>query len=133
MMCANTPENTFVSFFYGVIDTERKRLTSCNAGHHPPILVRRDGRTKRLICGGGVLGVLADWRYEEDALELEPGDQLLMYTDGISESVNAGGEEFGERRLVELVLGTEGAGPTELTASVVRRVGDCNGGDFEDD
>jgi phosphoserine phosphatase RsbU/P len=133
MMCANTPSNSFVSFFYGLIDTRTKRFRYCNAGHNPPILSRRNGLPKRLDCGGGVLGVFAEWSYEDDELEIAADDRLLMYTDGVTESENARGEEFGERRLIELVVGLQFSGAIELSEGVVRSVREFNNGRFEDD
>ncbi len=105
----------FISFFYAVIESQTKRLTYCNAGHNPPILVRAlslrervaEGRvrdSRRLECGGGLLGVIEHWKYDEREIRLRSGDRLLMYTDGITESRNTAGEEFGEDRLIDLVL-----------------------------
>lgn len=133
LMCANTPANTFVSFFYGVIDTRSKRMTYCNAGHNPPILCRQPAFTDRLDCGGGVLGVLTDWPYIEREVQLASGDRLVLYTDAVTESRNAEDEEFGERRLINLVLALQAAGPKELTESIIRAVSQFDHGDFEDD
>src|SRR5262249_37311156 len=87
-LCASTPLHTFVSFFYAVINAERKRLTYCNAGHNPPILFRRNGFTQTLDCGGGILGVFEDWKYAQQEIALNLNDRLVMYTDGITESRN---------------------------------------------
>jgi phosphoserine phosphatase RsbU/P len=59
--------------------------------------------TQRLSRGGAVLGVFAHWQYEEEEIRLSSGDRVLMYTDGVTESHNAGGEEFGENQLLDLV------------------------------
>jgi sigma-B regulation protein RsbU (phosphoserine phosphatase) len=133
MMCANTPSNAFVSFFYGIIDTKLQRLTYCNAGHIPPIMLRRDGSTERLACGGGILGVFKDWKFEQDEVQLTTGDRLLMYTDGITESPNSLGEEFGERRLIDLLPSLRGIEPVALTETVVHAVSQFNNSRFTDD
>ena len=133
LMCANTPSNTFVSFFYGVVDVATRRLTYCNAGHNPPVLFRRHTRAERLDFGGGVLGLFADWQFSEGEVQLTSGDRLLMYTDGITESQNAEGEEFGERRLIDLVLAQGCLNPKELTERVVSHVKEFNNDHFEDD
>ncbi len=99
----NVSENKFITFFYGVVDTANHRLTYTNAGHNAPLLVRRDGSVFCLSSGGVILGILPDYQYSQGSIELQPGDQLLLYTDGISEAMRADGEEFGEVRLQQLL------------------------------
>lgn len=133
MMCANTLAHTFVSFFYAVIEADRKRLTCCNAGHNPPILSGRNGSVRTLDRGGAILGVFSDWRYEEEDVHLDAGDRMLMYTDGVTECRNAEGEEFGERRLIDLAVRMRHSGPVELTDALLRNVTQFSNGNFEDD
>jgi sigma-B regulation protein RsbU (phosphoserine phosphatase) len=99
----NVSENKFITFFYGVVDTANHRLTYTNAGHNAPLLVRRDGSVFCLSTGGVILGILPDYPFAQGSIELQPGDQLLLYTDGISEASNTHGEEFGEARLQQLL------------------------------
>lgn len=99
----NVTENKFITFFYGVVDTVNHRLTYTNAGHNAPLLMRRDGRLFALSQGGVILGILPGYQYTQGSIDLQPGDQLLLYTDGISEAINANGEEFGEARLQHLL------------------------------
>jgi phosphoserine phosphatase RsbU/P len=132
-MCVSTPLNTFVSFFYAVIDADRRRLTYCNAGHNPPILSRRNGLTQTLDCGGGILGVFENWKYAQQEVPLDLHDHLLMYTDGVTESHNAAGEEFGERRLINLALRLGNSEPIEITETLLLAVTEFNNGNFEDD
>src|SRR5262249_29175522 len=103
-VCGTVSSNKFITFFYALMDMEARTLRYANAGHNPPILARRDGSWTRLSEGGVVLGVLSDRRYSQGEVTLSPGDRLLLYTDGLSEAHNATGEEFGERRLIEMVL-----------------------------
>jgi len=77
-------------------------LTYCNAGHNPPLFFR-NGDCQRLLAGGTVVGIFPDAEYEQATVDFQPGDLLLAYTDGIVESVNEYGEEFGEDRLIELI------------------------------
>jgi phosphoserine phosphatase RsbU/P len=132
-MCASTPLHTFVSFFYALIDANDRRLTYCNAGHNPPILFRRNGSTQTLDCGGGILGIFEDWKYAQQEIALDLHDRLVMYTDGITESHNAAGEEFGERRLINLTIRLRDSEPIELTEALFRAVSEFNSGNFEDD
>ncbi len=99
----NVSENKFITFFYGLVDTVNHRFTYTNAGHNAPLLMRRDGSVFALSQGGVILGILPGYQYAQGTIELEPGDQLLLYTDGISEAANADGEEFGEARLQQLL------------------------------
>jgi sigma-B regulation protein RsbU (phosphoserine phosphatase) len=95
----STDRGKFVTAFYGLLDFRNRVLTFSNAGHNPPILVRRDGTIEQLLEGGVAFGVLPDAHYEERPLALRPGDVLGLYTDGISEAESPSGEHFGQRRV----------------------------------
>jgi serine phosphatase RsbU (regulator of sigma subunit) len=97
-----TNENKFATFFYGLYDDVRQTLTYCNAGHNPPLHFK--GREIiRLSTGGTVVGIFADSKYEQETIHLSAGDLFVAYTDGIIESINEYGEEFGETRLVQII------------------------------
>ena len=98
----NSPLNKFVTLFYADIDPETGEVCYSNAGHNPPILLRKSGETLRLEAGGLPVGVMPGSRYVEEKVVLEPGDVLVVYSDGISESVNLADEEFGDVRLIEV-------------------------------
>ena len=100
VLCANIATGKFVTLFYAVLDAERGLLQYTNAGHLLPILVQADGEVRELRNGGAVIGVFPEWKYEDSVVQLRPGDRLLLFTDGITEAGLAGGEEFGEQRLV---------------------------------
>jgi phosphoserine phosphatase RsbU/P len=97
-----TSANKFASFFYAVYDNARASLTYCNAGHNPPLFFGAQGY-RRLTTGGTVVGIFPDAEFEQETVQLQGGDIFLAYTDGIIESVNEYGEEFGEQRLISLV------------------------------
>jgi sigma-B regulation protein RsbU (phosphoserine phosphatase) len=97
----NRPEQ-FITFFFALFDNATHTLLCTNAGHNPPMLFRRDGTLVRLDAGGTPLGIFADQEYGQQALVLGSGDRLLLFTDGVTESCNAKGEEFGEDRLIDL-------------------------------
>lgn len=92
----------FTSFFYGVLNAEKKEFTYSNAGHPPPIIIRNNGEIYHLSNGGLLLGVEPNASYQQAKVQLEKGDVLLLYTDGILETRNAFGEEFGESRLIDI-------------------------------
>ncbi|HZS48804.1 MAG TPA: SpoIIE family protein phosphatase [Blastocatellia bacterium] len=97
----NSPDNKFATLFLGVLDTETGNLVYSNAGHNPPILIRAD-RVDRLEVGGVPVGLLPESTYEESTVKIEPNDILLLFSDGITESVNESDEEFGDARLIEV-------------------------------
>ncbi|MCB1059284.1 MAG: SpoIIE family protein phosphatase [Calditrichaeota bacterium] len=97
------PPDSFVTAFYGVLNRKYNVLTFANAGHNPPLLYRKGEPPRWLSNGGPILGVLPDAGYQQDQIELIPGDVLLLYTDGVTETKNDADEEFGEDRLAELV------------------------------
>ena len=96
--------NNFVSFFYGEVDGATGRLESVNAGHNPPLLVRASGEVERLKADGLILGVFAGVKHKQSENVLNPGDLLVAYSDGVTETMNETGEEFGEERLAGLLL-----------------------------
>jgi len=132
-LCRHTPLDRFVTFFYGVIDTDRRTLQYTNAGHNFPILVRADGSIERLGTGGLVLGVNADARYAQDSVALRSGDRLVLFTDGITEAERSDGTDFGDDRLVETVRALRGDSPRRMVDAIVHRVCEFTGGVFRDD
>ncbi|HVV47669.1 MAG TPA: PP2C family protein-serine/threonine phosphatase [Bryobacteraceae bacterium] len=107
LLCMKTARERFVSLFWCYLNPEGNRLSYINAGHLPAVLVReRFGRADiwRLEQGGGpVLGVLPGARYRQAEVDIEPGDLLVIFSDGVSEAANAEGAEFGEDGIVESV------------------------------
>lgn len=97
-----TAANKFATLFYALFDERLQTFTYCNAGHNPPLYFSR-GQVRRLKTGGTVIGIFADSKYEQETIHSFPGDLLVAYTDGIVESMNEYGEEFGEHRLVQLI------------------------------
>ena len=96
-------QGRFVTLFYGVLFPDG-RLTYCNAGHNPPMLVTRS-RVERLETGGMVLGLFDGTPFEEGSVVLAPGDFLVTFSDGVSEAMDKEGEEFGDERLLESIAG----------------------------
>ncbi|HEV8131300.1 MAG TPA: SpoIIE family protein phosphatase [Acidobacteriota bacterium] len=98
----NTSPEKYATLFYGRYNSETCSLTYCNAGHNPPLLFN-DGSVKRLEAGGTVVGLFDSSSYEQSQLILNRGNVLVFYTDGLTEAEDPHGEEFGEKRLVELI------------------------------
>jgi len=96
---AHTTFDKFITFFYAEINIDEFTLTYANAGHNPPFLYRRDGSCMSLEKGGLLLGMMPNLTYETETIQLKPGDQLLMFTDGVTEAMNTLEMEYGEWRL----------------------------------
>jgi phosphoserine phosphatase RsbU/P len=131
-LCANIASGKFVTFFYAVLDAEARTLTYENAGHLPGLLLRSNGTTETLQGGGAVLGALPDWTYRDYTAQLQPGDQLLLSTDGITEAENAKLEEFGDERLLEAARACHGSA-LEVQRAIMQQVTAFCGGNFRDD
>ena len=99
----NSPSNKFLTLLYGELDTDKGELSYSNGGHNTPLLVRGSGDIARLDKGGLPIGLMPGVSYQEDTVRFEPGDVLIIYSDGITESINERDEEFGESRLIEVV------------------------------
>jgi sigma-B regulation protein RsbU (phosphoserine phosphatase) len=99
----STPAEKYATFFCAVYDDQRGRLVYTNAGHLPPILVR-EGKTIALDPTGMVIGLLPNFSYEQHIIDLQPGDLLAAYTDGITEAENASSEQFEAKRLTALLI-----------------------------
>jgi phosphoserine phosphatase RsbU/P len=133
ILCDLTPVSKFISFFYAVLDSQDHRLTYCNAGHNPPLLVRADGRSSQLEAEGAVLGQFPDWRYEQSDAEIRSGDTLLLFTDGLVEACDADQESFGEHNVVRIVRENPNSSAQELMTLLMRAASQHCGHDFQDD
>ena len=129
----NIAPDRFVTFFYGLLDSQNNRLSYTNAGHNAPILLRRDGSHERLREGGDVLGIFPDRSYECGEVALAPGDRILLFTDGVTEARNKTGEEFGEARLLELLAENHALGAADLQKRILEAVTEFSGAEFADD
>ncbi|MCS7316623.1 MAG: PP2C family protein-serine/threonine phosphatase, partial [Bryobacterales bacterium] len=130
---ANTPPEKFASFCLGLYDESTAVLTYTNAGHPPPLLVRR-GSVLRFEIHGAVVGAFPSSRYGESSVRLEPGDLLVCFTDGVTEPENEYGEMFGEQRLIEVILRNAMAEPAEIVAAIEQAVREwCGAMELQDD
>jgi serine phosphatase RsbU (regulator of sigma subunit) len=102
-LAENIPSNRFVTLFYAELDPKAGALAFVNAGHNPPIIIHESGTVEQLSSGGLPLGIIPDTEYREGRTQLQPGDVLVIYSDGVSEAINPQGEEFGPDRLCRVV------------------------------
>jgi sigma-B regulation protein RsbU (phosphoserine phosphatase) len=110
----NTPQEQYITFVVALFDSKKSTLTYVNAGHNHPFLIRADGETQTLDKGGLILGCLPEMPYEQETLTLQSGDCFMMFTDGISEAMNERGDEFGEDRILQILLQSHTLAPYEI-------------------
>ena len=133
-ICAQNPQDLFVTLFYGILNPDTGEFVYANAGHNPPFVVKRPGDVLPLpMTGGMAVGVMPGMPYDEDAVTLAPGDTMFLYTDGITEAMNVDQEEFTEARL-EAVLAEGRDLPVDsvlenVTSAVVKFVGEAEQSD----
>jgi sigma-B regulation protein RsbU (phosphoserine phosphatase) len=114
----STGSNKYATFFYAQIDERGRQLRYVNAGHLPPYLLRSASAIQELSTGGSVIGLFPEMSYEEATIDLQPGDVLVAFTDGVTEAMNRGEEEFGEERLKELLQQIIGLPVDEISARI---------------
>jgi sigma-B regulation protein RsbU (phosphoserine phosphatase) len=103
LACQRTATGQFATFFLASVHEPTLQMRYTNAGHNLPVLVRSNGERVLLDEGGLLVGMIDETAYQEAAVALQPGDRVLMYTDGVTEAQNAAGEMFGEDRLYALL------------------------------
>jgi sigma-B regulation protein RsbU (phosphoserine phosphatase) len=114
LFCHNIHLIKFITLFIGSFDPATHALKYCNAGHNPPLLVRRHGEIHWLQPTGAAIGLAESFSFKMETVVLSLGDILVFYTDGVTEAVNAAHEEFGENRLAELVRQKACLNPKDL-------------------
>ncbi len=113
-------EARYATTFYGVLDG-KGRLVSCNAGHNPPFVFGRSGM-RRLQCGGPPLGLFEGIPFEEEAVQLESGDWVIVFSDGVSEALSVSGEEFSDARIMAAITPHYDSGPSVLLDALISAV-----------
>ena len=125
--------NAFATLFYGVFDPSTRRLRYANAGHNPPMVVRRDGSIVWLDAAGLPLGVLPQSKYGEGGLQLFPGEAVIAYTDGVTEAVNGSGEEWGTEGIRKAAIECKAENVGDLVDSIFRSLDAFSGRRQTDD
>lgn len=118
----NTAENAYASLFFGAYDDNARSLRYANCGHLCALLLRRDGALERLDSTCTVMGLFKDWDCALAECSLFAGDTLALYTDGITESFNDAGEEFGKQRLIDALRQSREASPQSALEFIVAEV-----------
>jgi sigma-B regulation protein RsbU (phosphoserine phosphatase) len=133
LVCRNIASDRFITFFYAQLDGAARQLRYVNAGHNAPIVIHRDGSHERLEEGGGVLGVFQLQAYTAGTRELEAGDRVVLFTDGVTEASDPENVEYGESRLLRLLEENRGASAVELQRKILTAAGEFCRGQWHDD
>jgi sigma-B regulation protein RsbU (phosphoserine phosphatase) len=121
--CAHSLQGSrFTTAVLAQLDPASGEIEYVNAGHNPPFLRRADGRLEALDAGGLPLGIQADGAYRADRVKLAPGDVLVCYSDGVVEARSSAGDEYGEKRLRELLREPAPGGAAEMLGRVMGAV-----------
>jgi serine phosphatase RsbU (regulator of sigma subunit) len=121
-VCQNVTSGKYVTFFMARLHPETGRLSYVNAGHNPPLLVRGNGSVETLGEGGMVLGLFDSIPYAEGGAELRAGDTLLIFSDGVTETFSAKGDEFGDERLAAVAVRGRGLDAAGLQTDILREL-----------
>jgi phosphoserine phosphatase RsbU/P len=122
----NSSDERYATFFFGVYDTQTRRLSYTNAGHLPPVYICGNC-VKRLETGGMVVGLFDGVPFEQGTLEIEPGGILIAYSDGLIEPENVYGEEFGAERLIEVAMHNKDASPSAIAEALMHAAEEWSG------
>ena len=128
LIAADSKAGMFVTLFYGILDHTSHTFTYVNAGHNPPIVYHPgDGTLSELAATGIAMGVITDAEYVSNEKPLAPGDVVVLYTDGITEAMNAREEMFGEERLYEVIRHVNGRNSGEILTNILNVVKEFTG------
>jgi len=133
LFCENSAENAFATMIFAEYNDAERRLRYANCGHLAPLLLRSDDTLERLDSTGAILGIFKSWDCSVEERRLLPGDTLVLYTDGITESLNDAGDEFGEGRLVDALLRHRERDPRTLLQAIVDEVQQFGPQELRDD
>lgn len=118
LIISDAGSDQFVTVFYAILEPQTGVLTYASGGHNPPLLMRRNGQIESLRAQGTVLGIVDNIELEEKRVTIQPGDVLVLYTDGITDAFNADEEEFGVTRLREVIQQTITRDPSDIIAAI---------------
>ncbi|HEV2964684.1 MAG TPA: SpoIIE family protein phosphatase [Candidatus Angelobacter sp.] len=129
----NTESSHYATMFFGLYEDATRRLCYANCGHNPALLVRANGHVERLHSTVTVLGLFEQWDCVVAEIQVEPGDILAIYTDGITEAANQAEEEFGEERLLQVLRANKDLPASQILQQVMARVQEFSPGEQADD
>ncbi len=133
LVSENTSDGKFITFCWGILNDNNKKFTYVNAGHNPPLLIRKN-KIIKLTRGGIILGVMKTVTpYEYQEIDLEKDDVIIMFTDGVSEAMNKEGEEFSDERLEEIARKTSHLSSADILHEIRQEVQGFTSGTVQSD
>ncbi len=133
LLCRNMASDRFVTLFYAHLDGPARQLRYVSAGHNPPFVLHADGSHERLREGGCVLGVFPNQAFKSGVMQLQSGDRMVLYTDGVTEAWNSVDEEFGEERLLSVLQENPSRTAAEIQKKILQAASDFSHGIWQDD
>ena len=119
MLCGESVDSMFVTVFYGIYDLATGMIDFTNAGHNPPYILHADGKAEMLATKPNlVLGAVEGMPFTNESMQLNPGDAIVMYTDGVTEAENIDHDQFGESRLEAVLATLKGAGSEQIVETI---------------
>ena len=125
-----TRKQDFITAFYGILDLRNHSFLYVNCGHNPPLLFREGGRIEELVRGGPSLNIQKEPKYESSEVSLDPGDRLVLYTDGVVEIFNEEQHEYGVKRLIRIIQESIKLSSDTTIKSIVESTKHFSGSDF---
>ena len=123
MLCGESVDSMFVTVFYGIYDLKTGVIDYTNAGHNPPYILHADGSVEMLQSACNlVLGAIEGLSFQQESLQLNPGDTLIMYTDGVTEAENIDHAQFGESRTEATLAELKGASSKQIVDTLNAKV-----------
>jgi sigma-B regulation protein RsbU (phosphoserine phosphatase) len=132
MLYRSTAPQHFATLFFGIYDDAARELLYVNCGHNPPLWLRHDGSIARLEATATVIGAFDRWEGSAIRAHFDPGDLLVVFSDGVTEAPR-GEEEFGERRLIDILVACNGNPPKAIVSGILERVQTFSNGAQADD
>jgi sigma-B regulation protein RsbU (phosphoserine phosphatase) len=134
LLCQESVNDMFVTAFYGILNIHTGTIIYCNAGHNPPVLIRKDGDVSFLpLTNDMVLGAFLDAEFHEKEVILHPGDSLFLYTDGVTEAMNHHKELYDNARLLENCQSMKGDSPKAMVKKITDSISNFASGAVQSD
>ncbi len=133
LLYRSTDLQKFATLFYAILDTEKNHIEYASAGHNPPYLVSKDLRVRQLNTGGTILGFQENARYEEETIPFQPGDTLVLYSDGITEAMNKDEDQFEPERLEQVIRENHTESSQDLINTILNSVRNFAGEQLQSD
>jgi len=127
LLYLNTDAKKYATLFYGILDYRNNQISYCNAGHNNPILISKDKKVERLSIGGIVVGIMPEYPFQETSFQINPGDLLVLFSDGITEAMNESEKEYEEERLIKSLLELHDNSAEDIIETILKTVNEFSG------